>query len=313
MQPQREAVRPLMRVKESIAARDYQEVVNFSFVEEAWERDFCGNEAPVRLQNPISSQLSVMRSSLAGSLVANVRYNLNRKQARVRAFELGRVFRADQSVADGPLTVKGIAQPLKIGAIAYGPAYPEQWGSPERTVDFHDVKGDLESLFAPGSARFERAAHPALHPGRSAQVLVGGQAIGWLGELHPRWQQKYELPLAPVLFELDLEALLAAPMPLYREVSKFPPVIRDLAVVVDESVPAQALQQAMLGSRPAVVQDLWLFDLYRGKGVESGKKSLAFRVVMQDTSKTLTDAEAEAAMAQLLQLITRSVGAKLRT
>jgi phenylalanyl-tRNA synthetase beta chain len=313
MQAQREAARPLMRVKEAIAARDYQEVVNFSFVEEAWERDFCGNQAPVKLQNPISSQLSVMRSSLAGSLVANVRYNLNRKQARVRAFELGRVFRSDQKAEDGPLSVKGIDQPLKIAGIAYGPAYPEQWGLAGRSVDFHDVKGDVESLFAAGSLRFERASHPALHPGRAAGVLRGGEVIGWLGELHPRWQQKYELPQAPVLFELDLDALLAAPMPVYQEISKFPPVIRDLAVVVDDAVPAQALLEAMLRDRPVVVQDLWLFDLYRGKGIEEGKKSLAFRVVMQDTSKTLTDAEVEAAMAQLLQFLASSVGAKLRT
>ena len=311
--PQREAARPQTRVKEAIAARDYQEVVNFSFVEAEWERDFCGNDAPVKLLNPISSQLSVMRSGLAGSLVANVRYNLNRKQGRVRVFELGRVFRADNNVADGPLTVAGVAQPLKLAAIAYGPAYPEQWGRSERNVDFYDVKGDIESLFASGAPRFERATHPALHPGRAANVLIDGKPIGWLGELHPRWQQKYELPQAPVLFELDLDALLAAPMPVYREVSKFPPVIRDLAVVVDETVPAQALLQAMQGSRPAVVQDLWLFDLYRGKGVDAGKKSLAFRVVMQDTSKTLTDAEAEAAMAQLLQLLAQRVGAKLRT
>ena len=314
MLPQHEAARPLLRVKEAIAARDYQEVVNFSFVEAEWERDFCGNDAPVKLLNPISSQLSVMRSGLAGSLVANVRYNLNRKQGRVRVFELGRVFRADRNVADGPLTVAGIAQPFKLAAIAYGPAHPEQWGLSDRNVDFYDVKGDIESLFAAGAPpRFERTTHPALHPGRAATVLVDGKPIGWLGELHPRWQQKYELPQAPVVFELDLDALLAAPMPAYREVSKFPSVIRDLAVVVDEAVPAQALLEAMLGSRPEVVQDLWLFDLYRGKGVDAGKKSLAFRVVMQDTSKTLTDAEAEAAMAQLLQLVAQSVGAKLRT
>jgi phenylalanyl-tRNA synthetase beta chain len=180
-------------------------------------------------------------------------------------------------------------------------------------VDFYDVKGDIESLLAPAKIRFERTLHPALHPGRAAQVLRDEQPIGWLGELHPRWQQKYELPQAPVLFELDLEALLAAPMPAYREVSKFPPVIRDLALVVDESVPAQALLEAMQNSRPAVVQELWLFDIYRGKGVDEGKKSLAFRVVMQDTSKTLTDAETEAAMAQLLRPLAQSVGAKLRT
>ncbi len=313
MLPQPEAVRPQLRVKEAIAARDYQEVVNFSFVEAEWERDFCGNDAPVKLLNPISSQLSVMRSSLVGSLVANVRYNLNRKQDRVRVFELGRVFRADNRVADGPLTVAGIAQPLKLAAIAYGPAHPEQWGLTQRKVDFYDLRGDIESLFGSVAPRFERTTHPALHPGRAATVLIDGKPIGWLGELHPRWQQKYELPQAPVVFELDLDALLAATLPGYRELSKFPPVIRDLAVVVDESVPAQALLEAMLGSRPAVVQDLWLFDLYRGKGIDTGKKSLAFRVVMQDTAKTLTDAEAEAAMAQLLQLLAQSVGAQLRT
>ena len=313
MREQPETVRPLTRVKEAIAARDYQEVVNFSFVEAEWERDFCGNETPVRLLNPISVQHAVMRSGLAGSLIANVRYNLNRKQGRVRVFELGRVFRTDASVADGPLTVGGIDQPLKLAAIAYGAARPEQWGLAQRNVDFYDLKGDIESLLVPWKLRFERTTHPALHPGRAANVMIDGKTIGWLGELHPRWQQKYELPQAPVLFELDLAAMLAAPMPQYREVSKFPPVIRDLAVVVDEAVPAQALLEAMLGSRPAVVQDLWLFDLYRGKGVDAGKKSLAFRVVMQDTSKTLTDAEAEAAMAQLLQLLAQRVGAKLRT
>ncbi|MDP2640305.1 MAG: phenylalanine--tRNA ligase subunit beta, partial [Betaproteobacteria bacterium] len=226
---------------------------------------------------------------------------------------LGRVFRADASVDDGPLTVAGIAQPLKLAAIAYGPAYPEQWGLAERKVDFYDVKGDIERLLAPANARFEPTTHPALHPGRAAKVLLDEQPIGWLGELHPRWQQKYELPQAPVLFELDLDALLASPIPVHREVSKFPPVIRDLALVVDESVPAEALLEAMQSSRPAVVQDLWLFDLYRGKGVGAGKKSLAFRVVIQDTSKTLTDVETEAAMAQLLQLLVQRVGAKLRT
>ncbi|MGP1678802.1 MAG: phenylalanine--tRNA ligase subunit beta [Burkholderiales bacterium] len=313
MREQPETVRPLTRVKEAIAARDYQEVVNFSFVEAEWERDLCSNEAPVKLLNPISVQHAVMRSSLAGSLIANVRYNLNRKQGRVRVFELGRVFRADAAVADGPLTVGGIDQPLKLAAIAYGPARPEQWGLVQRNVDFYDLKGDIESLLVPWRLRFERSAHPALHPGRAANVMIDGKTIGWLGELHPRWQQKYELPLAPVLFELDLAAMLAAPMPQYREVSKFPPVIRDLAVLVDEAVPAQALLEAMQSSRPALVQDLWLFDLYRGKGVAADKKSLAFRVVMQDTSKTLTDLETEAAMAQLLQLLVQRFGAKLRT
>jgi phenylalanyl-tRNA synthetase beta chain len=254
-----------------------------------------------------------MRSSLAGNLIANVRYNLNRKQGRVRVFELGRVFRADPAIKDGPLTVAGIDQALKLAGIAYGPAHAEQWGEPARKVDFYDVKADVESLLAPRVARFERESHPALHPGRSASVLLDGRAVGWLGELHPRWQQKYELPLAPVLFELDMEALLAVPMPVYREVSKFPPVIRDLALVVDEDLAAQALLDAMTAESPPIVQDLQIFDVYRGRGVEPGKKSLAFRVVMQDTSKTLTDADADAVIGQLTDLLTIRFGAKLRT
>ena len=308
-----EGVRSPMRLKEAIAARDYQEVLNFSFVDSEWERDFCGNEAPVKLLNPIASQFSVMRSGLAGSLVANVRYNLNRKQGRVRAFELGRVFRTDPGVRDGVATVAGIAQPHKLGGIAYGPAFAAQWGMHERKVDFYDVKADIETLLAPALARFERAAHPALHPGRAANVLIEGKTIGWLGELHPRWQQKYELPLAPVLFELDVDALLEVPMPAYAEISKFPPVIRDRSMEVDEALSAQALLDAMKAELPSIVLDLSIFDVYRGQGVGHGKKSLAFRVVMQDTSKTLTDVEADAVISQLTDLLTKRFGAKLRT
>jgi phenylalanyl-tRNA synthetase beta chain len=180
-------------------------------------------------------------------------------------------------------------------------------------VDFHDVKADIEALLAPRRAHFAPLQHPALHPGRTAGVSVGGSVIGWVGELHPSWQQKYELPLPPVLFELDVQALSAVEMPQYLEISKFPPVVRDLAVVVAESAPVAGLLEAMTHSRPAVVQDIRLFDVYRGKGIEHGKKSLAFRVVMQDTARTLTDAEADAAMARLTELLASKFDARLRT
>jgi len=313
MHAQLEARRSLHEVRAQLAGADYTEVVNFSFVDAEWEQDFAANAAPIRLLNPIASQLAVMRTTLIGSLVANVRYNLNRKLSRVRVFEAGRVFLRDPSVPDGDLEVAGVRQPVRVGAIAYGPAFEEQWGVRERPVDFFDLKGDVEALFAPRQARFVKAVHPALHPGRCARIEVDGATAGWIGELHPRWQQKYELPSAAVVFELDAEPLLAVPLPRFAEVSRFPAVIRDLAVLVDDGVPAQALLDTLRGARPGLVQEVRLFDLYRGEGVRKGKKSLAFRVVMQDTGKTLTDAEVDAAMADLEQLLTARFGAQRRT
>jgi phenylalanyl-tRNA synthetase beta chain len=312
MRPQHEGRRSAHALRQQLADCDYHEVINFSFVEEQWEADFSGEANPIRLANPIASQLAVMRSTLAGGLVSNVRYNLNRKLDRIRVFELGRVFLRDPEVKDGELDVAGVRQPNRVGAIAYGPALEEQWGVPGRNVDFFDVKADVESLLAPRSARFEPASHPALHPGRAARVMLEGRAIGWLGELHPRWQQKYDLPRAPVLFELDTEALCGVAIPQYREISKFPPVIRDRSMDFGESVSAARILAELTQNRPPIVQDIRVFDVYRGGNLGRGRKSLAFRVVMQDTARTLTDAEADAAMAQLTELLSAKFGAKLR-
>ncbi|MBI3067423.1 MAG: phenylalanine--tRNA ligase subunit beta, partial [Betaproteobacteria bacterium] len=204
------------------------------------------------------------------------------------------------------------AQPLRLGALACGDALPEQWGAPARRVDFYDVKADVDALLWPRTAQFEAAQHPALHPGKSAHIVIDGKTAGWLGELHPRWQQKYDLALAPVLFELDLDALAARELPACREVSKFPLVRRDLAVIVDESVGSSTLLAALQQDRPAVVTDIGVFDVYRGTGVETGKKSLAFRVLLQDTHKTLTDAEVDTAVSQLVRILQKQFDAKLR-
>jgi len=313
MRGEREAHRSPHELRQQLADADYHEVINFSFVDAQWEADFAGEANPIRLLNPIASQLAVMRSTLIGGLVSNVRYNLGRKLERIRVFEIGRVFLRDPAAREGDRDVAGVRQPIRVGAVAYGQALQEQWGAPARSADFYDVKADLEALLAPREARFESAPHPALHPGRSARVLLGGVAIGWAGELHPHWQQKYELPLAPVLFELDLDALGRSELPRYREVSKFPPVIRDRAMEFDERLPAAEILEEMERNRPSVVQEIRLFDVYRGKGVERGKKSLAFRVVMQDTARTLTDADADAAMAELTERLSAKFGAKLRT
>jgi len=304
--------RSLHELRERLAAADYHEVINFSFVEPQWEADFAGVTDPVRLLNPIVSQQSVMRTSLIGGMVANLRYNQARNVERVRVFEVGRVFLRDLAAAAGPLTVRGLRQPMRIGAAAYGPAHEEQWAEKTRTVDFYDGKADLEALIAPLEARYERAEHPAFHPGRSARVMVEGQVAGWIGELHPRWQQKYELARPAVLFELDAERAQALPAARFTPPSKYPPVVRDMALVVDAHVPAQALLEAMAAGKPPIVASVRLFDVYQGAGIPQGKKSLAFRVVMQHTERTLTDAEADAARDELSNLLGREFAASLR-
>ncbi|HET7764165.1 MAG TPA: phenylalanine--tRNA ligase subunit beta [Burkholderiales bacterium] len=314
MRPHSEARRSPHVLRQRLADADYQEAINFSFVDSQWETDFAGESNPIRVVNPIASQMAVMRSTLIGSLVANVVHNAARKAPRVRLFELGRVYLRDPAVKESEREVAGIRQPTRLGAIAYGPALEEQWAAPDkREVDFYDVKADVDALVAPHVARYEAASHPALHPGRSARVTLDGAPIGWVGELHPRWRQKYGLPLPAALFELEVEALAYVGVPRYREVSKYPPVVRDRAMEFDDSLPAARILEEMKRNRPPLVREIRLFDFYRGKGVESGKKSLAFRVVMQDTARTLTDAEADAAMAQLTELLAAKFGAKLRT
>jgi len=312
-----ENTRSLFAVRHQLADLGYQEVVNMSFVEQQWEADFAANAEPIRLQNPIASQMSVMRSSLVGSLVANVRYNLNRKAGRVRVFEVGAVFLRNPEAQDGALAVAGFDQPKRVAAIAYGPALDEQWGQPTRAVDFFDVKADLEALFAPRSLRFVKIEHPALHPGRCAAVEVDGKQVGFIGELHPRWLQKYDLPQAPVLFEVDAEALCERALPRYTEISKFPGATRDLALVVKQDLPAQALLdafQAELSSNELgkLVQAVVLFDEYRGKGLEQDEKSLAFRFSLQDTQSTLQDDAVDAIMAALAAAAQQKHSAKLR-
>jgi phenylalanyl-tRNA synthetase beta chain len=312
-----ENTRSLFAIRHQLADLGYQEVVNMSFVEAQWEQDFAGNEAPIRLQNPIASQMSVMRSNLVGSLVANVRYNVNRKAGRVRAFEVGAVFHRNPAAVDGPLSVAGFDQPKRVAAIAYGPAVDEQWGEKTRAVDFFDLKGDLEALFAPRQLRFVKGEHPALHPGRSAFVELDGQRIGFIGELHPRWLQKYDLPQAPVVFEVDAEALRQRVVPSYVEISRFPGATRDLALVVKQNVAAQDVLdifQAEVAANPGgkIVQGIVLFDEYRGKGLETDEKSLAFRFSLQDTQSTLQDDAVDAIMSAVAEAAKNKLNAKQR-
>ena len=307
-------------VRHALAALDYQETIGFSFVEPRWEHELAGNPDPIRVLNPIAAPLSVMRSSLLGSLVQVLRHNLARKAGRVRVFEIGRVFLRDASAIDGPLAVAGLRQPLRVAGLASGPAWPLQWGERERSADFYDLKGDVEALLAPRRPVFTPAAHPALHPGRSARVELDGRVVGHLGELHPRWRQAYELPQAPLLFELDLEAVLATPVPVYMPVPRQQPALRDLALVLREDVAHDALLDCLRADPAGLIRSATLFDLYKpaaasaaAAGLAAGERSLAVRLELLDAQATLTDERIDACVAAALARAAKDFGARLRT
>lgn len=297
-------VPPIKQSRQILTAKDYQEVINYTFVDTQWEADFAGNEIPVRLKNPIASHMGVMRSSLFAGLINNLQFNLNRRQGRVRIFEIGSCFSKEN---DEEKEVENLA------ALCSGSAYPEQWGVPSRDVDFYDVKMDVESLFWPRNVYFETALHPALHPGKSARILMNRKPIGWIGELHPRWQSKYHLSQSAVLFELQTGELAAELLPIMHPLSKFPPVRRDIAVVVENDVNVASLLEAMHLEKDCSISEISLFDLYSDVKLAQGKKSLAFRVLLQDSEKTLTDQEIDQAVGRLIGVLGQRFGATLRS
>ena len=307
-------------IRAEMAGLDYQEVINFSFVEDVWEHDMLGTKDPIRLLNPIASQLAVMRTSLLPGLVANIRYNANRKQSRVRVFELGRVFSRNDQVKDGPLTVAGIEQPQKLAGAVWGGTNPDQWGLATKNVDFFDVKRDVEVLLDGRLAdlRFVALAHPLLHPGRSAQILLDGKQIGLIGELHPKWVQEQELGTAPVLFELTYDSLCTIAMPTVKELSKQPVVQRDLAIWVSTDKTVQSLLDTIGRTIAAdeslrVVQNVRLFDQWKDPSKQAAEeKSLAFRFSLQDTEVTLDDARVDACVVKLRQALETEHQARAR-
>ncbi|MFT3821998.1 MAG: phenylalanine--tRNA ligase subunit beta [Rubrivivax sp.] len=312
----REARRGAFALRHSLAALDYLETINFSFVEARWEQELAGNADPIRVLNPIAAPLAVMRSSLFGSLVGVLRHNLARKATRVRVFELGRVFLRDPQAAAGERAVAGLRQPTRVGGLAYGPADAPQWGSRERGVDFFDVKGDVEALLAPRRPVFVADTHPALHPGRCARVELDGHAIGHVGELHPKWRQAYELPQAPVLFELDLEAVLDGVVPAFSPVSRQQAAVRDVALVVADRVSHDELVGRLLDDPEGLIRSATLFDVYKpGKavpGIAADERSLAVRLELLDFDTTLTDERIENAKAAAVARVQAAFGARLR-
>ncbi len=303
MLPDPEEHRTGHAVRRRFADRDWQEIVTFGFVSSATEAALDPAAVPIRVMNPIAAQQDVMRTSLLPGLVETLKTNVNRKMTRVRVFELGRVFRHAGA---------GFLQPLRMGGLAFGPAAPEQWGAAAREVDLFDVKGDLAALVAPRRLTTRRDVHPALHPGRSAGVVVDNVTVGWIGELHPRLVRQFDLPKAPIVFEVDADPLSHCVVPVVATVSRLPVVRRDLALVVADSLPVQDLIDALNAARPPHVIAVQIFDVYRGRGLTEGTKSLAILVLMQDTSRTLTDADIDATEAHLLSLAREKFGAALR-
>jgi phenylalanyl-tRNA synthetase beta chain len=308
-----ESRRSAHALRHLLAALGYQEAISYSFVEERWERDFAGNDDAIRVLNPIAAPLAVMRSSLIGSLVDRLRHNLAHRAPRVRLFEVGRVYRRDPKAVESDRAVAGIDQPMRMAALAWGASDALQWGSAERTVDFFDAKGDVQALFAPLQPRFVAAAHPALHPGRSARVELDGRAIGWVGELHPRWCQAFELLHAPQLFELELEALLERALPQPAPLPRQQAALRDVALVVGEGVTHDALIAALTDDVSGLVRSACLFDVYRPKSASDRERSMAVRLELRDDGATLTEERIEAAKTQAIERACSRLGARLRS
>jgi phenylalanyl-tRNA synthetase beta chain len=298
-------------VLEALAMRGYQEAITFAFVDPALQKRLFPGIEGLPLANPIASDLSVMRVSLWPGLIRAALENQRRQQDRIRLFEHGAKF----AVLDG-----AIREIDTLAGVATGARLPEQWGVPPEArvpVDFYDVKGDLEALVtatgSSGSFVFEAPATPlaCLHPGRAARILRQGREVGWLGELHPLLVKELDFTYTPVLFELEVDAL-GVEKPVYREISRFPQVRRDLAVVVDETVALSALAERVVLAASSLLCDLRIFDVYRGPGIEAGRKSVALGLIFQDISRTLTDQDVEQLMASIIADLRVSLNARIR-
>ncbi len=307
MSPQPESVLSLARLRTALVDRGYQEAVTYSFVDPQVQASLDPGRDPIALANPISSEMSVMRTSLWPGLLGALRYNLARQQTRVRLFESGLVFlRQEGSTRQAPC----------LGALVCGAALPEQWGEGARKVDFFDLKGDLEAMLDfggnLGGTRFEAARHPALHPGRCARIVRDGTEVGWIGAIHPKVEKVLDLGTEVLAFEVLLDGITRVPIPEFRELSRFPSIRRDLAVVVDETVPYQSVRDCVARAGADLVRDVDLFDIYFGRGIDPGRKSLAISLILQAESRTLTDDEVETVIRRIIGRLEGEFNATLR-
>jgi len=297
----------LERAATALIARDYQEVITYSFVDEPGNTAVAGQASPLVLSNPISSEMSVMRSSLWPGLLHAAAGNLARQQSRVRLFEIGKAFSG---------TPQAPEEALKVAGVVAGSALGEQWGSKERQADFFDIKADVQALLdlcgRTSDVSVVASEHPALQPGQSAILELAGETIGVIGKLHPAVAKTFGIKKTVFVFELDAEAALASAAPRAGEVSKFPAIRRDIAVLVNESISAADLQSAVREAAGTLIKDVRIFDIYTGQGIEAGLKSVALGLILQETSRTLTDHDADSAMAAAVQILQEKFAARLR-
>ena len=304
----REQVLSIRAIRRRLAARDYQEAITYSFVDPQWQRAFDSQLAPVALQNPISADLAVMRTSLLPGLMQALLHNVHRQQQRVRLFETGLRFLP---------TAKGLRQQPTLAGVMTGRRSRENWNDSGDMADFYDVKGDLEAVFAltgnRGAFRFEAGEREGLHPGQTALVYRGEALLGYIGALHPGLQKSYDVAAAVYLFEVDLEAVQQARLPGFTAVSKYPEQRRDIAVIVDKSVPAGELLENVRAVAGTYLTDLRLFDVYEGKGIDPKRKSLALGLTFQDSSRTLSDDDVNKSKDQVIDLLIKTYNAELRS
>ena len=318
MLPQSEATVKLRTIRSTLVERGYNEAITYSFVDPGLQALFKTDRSSITLANPISADLAEMRTSLWPGLINALSHNLNRQQNAVRLFETGLRFYYKN---------KELIQETTIAAAITGNRYPEQWCHQEVKLDFYDIKSDVEALLSITGARDQFIFIPdklaALHPGQSAKVVRkvttqesskptdSYEVAGWLGVLHPAIQQKLDLPQV-LIFELKLSAILQRRVPQFKAVSKFPAVRRDLAIVVDKAVSSQTVSDSIRKATPATLQNLKLFDVYQGKGIDSGRKSLAYGLTLQAQERTLTDQDVEKVVDQILTALNKELGATLR-
>jgi phenylalanyl-tRNA synthetase beta chain len=293
------------RIRYLLADRGFQEVINYSFVDPALQLRIDPEADAVPLANPLSADLAVMRTSLWTGLLQCLAYNANRQHDRVRLFEIGRCFQPGKRRVD---------ERDRVAAVVSGPALPLQWGASRRGVDFYDLKGDLEVLLGLSGQdfSFESGSHPALHPGQAAQISKNSQPIGWIGQLHPEIQRVLGVETPIYLFEAELSAIQIMELPQFGGISRFPAIFRDLAVVVDESVPAQAVLECTKRAAGALLVNLELFDEYRGEGIDSGRKSLGLGLTLQDSSRTLNEEIIESVVNRVVGALSAELAARLR-
>ncbi len=298
---------PVQRARTLLVDRGYQEVITYSFVSAKLDKMMATASEGLSLSNPISSELTVMRQSLWGGLLGAVQANLSRQQTRLKLFESGVRFLPQDA---------DIIEEEVLSGVAIGSVNPEHWDHRDRQIDLFDVKADIEAVLALSGMKeefgFESGVHPALHPGCTARITRGGNAIGWLGALHPRLVAKHGFTMTPVLFEFSAKAALASRKPAYQGISKFPAVRRDIAVIIEQTTPVSDLESAVRQTAGDVLRDLVVFDVYQGKGIENGRKSVALGLILQETSRTLNEAEVDGVIQAVVKRLSRDFGAIIR-